>query len=70
MTFSFQLPAFLLPGLTLVVSPLIAVMIDQLQHLPSLLPGAFLSSTQVFADLKFIFEAQFVIFHTTNWVDL
>lgn len=42
----YQLPALILPGPTLVVSPLVALMIDQLHHLPACLPGALLSSAQ------------------------
>ncbi|KAI5058341.1 hypothetical protein GOP47_0026511 [Adiantum capillus-veneris] len=43
---TYQLPSFLLPGVTLVVSPLVSVMVDQAQHLPPSLPGAVLSSMQ------------------------
>ncbi|CAM6092984.1 unnamed protein product [Calypogeia fissa] len=42
----YQLPAHLLPGVTLVISPLIALMTDQLAHLPPSLPGALISSAQ------------------------
>ncbi|GAQ80266.1 Helicase conserved C-terminal domain containing protein [Klebsormidium nitens] len=42
----YQLPALLLPSLTLVISPLVALMTDQLQHLPPCLPGALISSAQ------------------------
>ncbi|XP_020246130.1 ATP-dependent DNA helicase Q-like 5 [Asparagus officinalis] len=42
----YQLPALILPGVTLVVSPLVALMIDQLRRLPSVIPGALLSSSQ------------------------
>jgi len=42
----FQLPALLLPGLTLVVSPLIALMKDQVDHLDELrVPAAVINST-------------------------
>lgn len=43
----YQLPALVLPGVTLVVSPLVALMIDQLKHLPSVIQGGLLSSSQV-----------------------
>ena len=43
----YQLPALVLPGLCLVVSPLIALMRDQLERLPACLPGAMLASHQV-----------------------
>ncbi|KAG6541292.1 hypothetical protein Mapa_017345 [Marchantia paleacea] len=42
----YQLPALVLPGVTLVISPLIALMTDQLHHLPPSLPGALMSSAQ------------------------
>ena len=41
-----QLPAFLLPGVCLVVSPLVALMQDQLSRLPPLLPGGLLCRAQ------------------------
>jgi ATP-dependent DNA helicase RecQ len=42
----YQLPALALPGLTLVVSPLIALMQDQIQHLAKLgLPATVINST-------------------------
>jgi RecQ family ATP-dependent DNA helicase len=41
----YQLPSLFTPGLTLVVSPLIALMQDQLAHLPPELPGAAWSSS-------------------------
>lgn len=43
----YQLPALVLPGVTLVVSPLIALMIDQLKQLPPVIRGGLLSSNQV-----------------------
>ena len=43
----YQLPALVLPGITLVVSPLVALMIDQLRHLAQMIPGGLLSSSQV-----------------------
>ena len=43
---TYQLPALLFPGLTLVVSPLLALMADQIRGLPPALPGAALRSDQ------------------------
>lgn len=43
----YQLPALVLPGITLVVSPLVALMIDQLKHLPPVIRGGLLCSSQV-----------------------
>lgn len=43
----YQLPAVILPGVTLVVSPLIALMIDQLKQLPHMIRGGLLCSSQV-----------------------
>lgn len=43
----YQLPALILPGVTLVVSPLVALMTDQLKHLPPAIPGGLLCSSQV-----------------------
>ncbi|XP_022776263.1 ATP-dependent DNA helicase Q-like 5 [Durio zibethinus] len=42
----YQIPAVLLPGITLVVSPLVALMIDQLKQLPPMIRGGLLSSSQ------------------------
>ncbi|KAK2966577.1 hypothetical protein RJ640_030786 [Escallonia rubra] len=42
----YQLPARVLPGLTLVVSPLVALMIDQLKQLPRVIRGGLLCSSQ------------------------
>lgn len=42
----YQLPALVLPGITLVVSPLVALMIDQLKQLPPMIPGGLLFSSQ------------------------
>ncbi|CAL0306381.1 unnamed protein product [Lupinus luteus] len=42
----YQLPALILPGVTLVVSPLVALMIDQLRQLPPVIKGGLLSSNQ------------------------
>lgn len=43
----YQLPAMVLPGITLVVSPLVALMIDQLKQLPPMIHGGLLCSSQV-----------------------
>lgn len=43
----YQLPAMILPGITLVVSPLVALMIDQLKQLPPMIRGGLLCSSQV-----------------------
>ena len=48
---TYQLPALLFPGLTLVISPLLALMADQLRGLPPALPGAALRSDQSQAHL-------------------
>ncbi|KAL6650932.1 hypothetical protein ACP70R_009857 [Stipagrostis hirtigluma subsp. patula] len=42
----YQVPAMILPGLTLVVSPLLSLMVDQLRKLPEFLPGGLLASSQ------------------------
>uniref|UniRef100_A0A803L134 DNA 3'-5' helicase n=1 Tax=Chenopodium quinoa TaxID=63459 RepID=A0A803L134_CHEQI len=42
----YQLPEIVFPGITLVISPLVALMIDQLRQLPNVVNGAFLSSSQ------------------------
>ena len=47
----YQLPSLLLPGLTLVISPLISLMSDQLRNLPKCLPGATLSGQQSGCDV-------------------
>ena len=46
----YQLPALLSGGLVLVISPLVALMRDQLAHLPPSLPGAMLWQGQQAAD--------------------
>ena len=49
----YQLPALALPGLTLVVSPLIALMKDQVDSLEANgIPAAFINSTQTNAELS------------------
>jgi len=53
----YQLPALLLPGLVLVVSPLLALMRDQLDQLPTGLPGAMLWGGQTRSEAnKIIFD--------------
>ena len=47
-----QLPALILPGITLVVSPLVALMVDQLRKLPPVIPGGLISSSQVIRSLS------------------
>lgn len=41
----YQIPALLLPGITVVVSPLVSLMEDQMARLPPQLPGASLSGS-------------------------
>ncbi|KAH7285820.1 hypothetical protein KP509_33G047600 [Ceratopteris richardii] len=53
---TYQLPSYLLPGLTLVVSPLLSVMYDQAKHLPPLVPGAVLSSMQTSKEYSHILD--------------
>jgi len=48
---TYQLPAMLLSGLTLVVSPLLALMADQLDSLPPSLPGGSLRSDMDRSDM-------------------
>ncbi|CAI0425697.1 unnamed protein product [Linum tenue] len=43
----YQIPAVILPGITLVVSPLVALMIDQLKQLPAAIQGGLFCSSQV-----------------------
>ena len=51
----YQLPAMALPGLTLVVSPLIALMKDQVDALESNgIPAAFINSTQTSEELRIV----------------
>ena len=51
----YQLPAMALPGLTLVVSPLIALMKDQVDALEANgLPAAFINSTQTLDELRLV----------------
>src|SRR4030095_1755453 len=53
----FQLPALMLPGLTFVVSPLIALMKDQVDHLRELgLPAGVINSTISRSDQRDTFE--------------
>ncbi|CAL1359848.1 unnamed protein product [Linum trigynum] len=42
----YQIPAVILPGITLVVSPLVALMIDQLKQLPAAIQGGLFCSSQ------------------------
>ena len=47
----YQLPAMILPGTTLVISPLVALMIDQLKQLPPVIRGGLFCSSQVIISL-------------------
>ena len=48
----FQLPALMLPGLTLVISPLIALMKDQVDALQANgMPAAFINSTLSYGEI-------------------
>lgn len=54
----YQIPAMILPGLTLVVSPLIALMKDQVDAMNNQgIPAAFLNSTQDISEQRYISEA-------------
>lgn len=53
----YQVPAMIFPGLTLVVSPLIALMKDQVDAMNTQgIPAAFLNSTQDIAEQRYISE--------------
>lgn len=52
----YQLPAVLLPGVTLVVSPLLALMRDQLDRLPPAVPGAMLWGGQTRLEAEQVLE--------------
>jgi ATP-dependent DNA helicase RecQ len=62
----YMLPALALPGLTVVVSPLIALMQDQLRKLPLGLPGAVLSgalTAQQMMQVRSLFNTTKIIFY-------
>ncbi|KAI3423068.1 Helicase ATP-binding domain-containing protein, partial [Psidium guajava] len=46
----YQIPSMILPGITLVVSPLVALMIDQLKQLPPMINGGLLCSSQTWQE--------------------
>ncbi len=53
----YQVPAMVFPGLTLVISPLIALMKDQVDALNQIgIPAAFLNSTQPLSEQRFVTE--------------
>jgi ATP-dependent DNA helicase Q4 len=51
----YQIPATVFSGVTLVVSPLVALMIDQLKQLPPVIQGGLLCSSQVLSVLSSVF---------------
>ncbi|EJL40962.1 ATP-dependent DNA helicase RecQ [Brevibacillus agri] len=55
---TYQLPALLLPGITVVVSPLISLMVDQVQQLRTKrrIPAAYLNSTQDPAEAREVLQ--------------
>lgn len=54
----YQIPALMLPGVTVVVSPLIALMQDQVDHLLARkIPAAFINSTQTLAESSAVLTA-------------
>ncbi|MDH6349183.1 ATP-dependent DNA helicase RecQ [Brevibacillus sp. 1238] len=55
---TYQLPALLLPGITVVVSPLISLMVDQVQQLRTKrkIPAAYLNSTQEAAEAREVLQ--------------
>lgn len=63
----YQLPSLILPGVTLVVSPLIALMIDQLKQLPHMIRGGLICSNQVCRSLSVSVYVS-VCSHTNRWV--
>lgn len=50
----YQFPALLLNGITIVVSPLVALMMDQMKNLPHFLPGGCLSGKQSAKDTAIV----------------
>ncbi|CAA7396392.1 unnamed protein product [Spirodela intermedia] len=48
----YQLPALILPGLTLVISPLVSLMVDQIRQLPPLISGGLLCSNQTIEEVN------------------
>jgi len=58
----YQLPVMVLPRITVVVSPLVALMIDQLRQLPLMIRGGLLCSSQVLDVLSFFKKVIFFFF--------
>ncbi|CAK7327405.1 unnamed protein product [Dovyalis caffra] len=56
----YQIPAMVFAGVTLVVSPLVALMIDQLKQLPLVIQGGLLCSSQVFLVLSSVHPKKLV----------
>ncbi|KAK1271920.1 ATP-dependent DNA helicase Q-like 5 [Acorus gramineus] len=64
----YQLTALILPGLTLVVSPLVALMVDQLRQLPPTIPGGILSSSQFMNEYSYLIAKVVYVMHQVLFV--